>query len=36
VKNDGDLDKLREQARGLVERVLGERGSGGESGAEEA
>jgi dephospho-CoA kinase len=35
VKNDGDLDKLREQARGLVERVLGERGSGGESGAEE-
>jgi dephospho-CoA kinase len=35
VENDGDLDKLREQARGLVERVLGERGSGGESGAEE-
>jgi dephospho-CoA kinase len=35
VKNDGDLDKLREQARGLVERVLGEWGSGGESGAEE-
>lgn len=36
VENDGDLDKLREQARKLVERVLGERGSGGESGAEEA
>jgi len=35
VENDGDLDKLREQARGLVEMVLGERGSGGESGAEE-
>ena len=35
VENDGDLDKLREQARGLVERVLGERGSGGDSGAEE-
>lgn len=35
VKNDGNLDKLREQARGLVERVLGERGSGGDSGAEE-
>jgi len=36
VENDGDLDKLREQARGLVERVLSERGSGGESAAEEA
>jgi dephospho-CoA kinase len=35
VENDGDLDKLREQARGLVERVLGESGYGGESGAEE-
>ena len=35
VENDGDLDKLREQARVLVERVLDERGSGGEEGAEE-
>ena len=36
VQNDEDLDKLREQARDLVERVLGERDSGGEEGAEEA
>ncbi len=36
VQNDGDLDKLREQARDLVERVLGERDLGGEEGAEEA
>jgi len=36
VENDGDLDKLREQARGLVERVLGKVGPGGERGAEEA
>jgi hypothetical protein len=35
VKNDGDLDKLREQAKTLVDRVLGGRGSVGESGAEE-
>ena len=28
VENDGDLDRLREQARSLVDRVLGERGSG--------
>jgi dephospho-CoA kinase len=35
VENDGDLDKLREQARVLVARVLGERGLG-EGGAEEA
>ncbi|MDQ4043646.1 MAG: dephospho-CoA kinase, partial [Actinomycetota bacterium] len=35
VENDGDLDKLREQAKVLVDRVLGERGSG-EGGAEEA
>ncbi len=34
VKNDGDLDRLREQARSLVDRVLGERGSG-EGGVEE-
>ena len=34
VKNDGDLDRLREQARNLVDRVLGERGSG-EGGVEE-
>ncbi len=35
VHNDGDLDKLREQAKDLVERVLGERRLGGE-GVEEA
>ena len=35
VENDGDLDKLREQAKVLVDRVLGERGSG-EGGAKEA
>jgi dephospho-CoA kinase len=34
VENDGDLDRLREQARILVDRVLGERGSG-EGGVEE-
>jgi hypothetical protein len=36
VENDGDLDKLKEKARVFVERVLGERCSGGERGAEEA
>ena len=36
VQNDGDLDKLREQAKDLVERVLGERESGGREGAREA
>ena len=36
VQNDGDLDKLREQARGLVDWVLRESGSGGAEGAEEA
>jgi len=35
VENDGDLDKLREQAKALVDRVLGGRGAVGESGAEE-
>jgi dephospho-CoA kinase len=35
VENDGDLDKLREQAKALVDRALGRRGSVGESGAEE-
>jgi dephospho-CoA kinase len=35
VKNDGDLDKLREQAKALVVRALGGRGSVGERGAEE-
>jgi dephospho-CoA kinase len=35
VENDGDLDKLREQAKILGDRVLRERGSG-EGGAEEA
>ncbi len=36
VENDGDLDKLREQARVLVDRVLKKRDSGGEEGVEEA
>jgi dephospho-CoA kinase len=35
VENDGDLDKLREQAKALVNWALGGRGSVGESGAEE-
>jgi dephospho-CoA kinase len=35
VENNGDLDKLREQAKALVDRVLGGRGAVGESGAEE-
>ena len=35
VENDGDLDKLKEQARVLIAQVLGERSSGGERGAEE-
>ncbi len=35
VENDGDLDKLKEQAKALVDRALGRRGSGGERGAEE-
>jgi len=35
VENDGDLDKLREQAKALVVRALGGRGSVGESGTEE-
>jgi dephospho-CoA kinase len=34
VENDGDLDRLREQARILVDWVLRERGSG-EGGVEE-
>jgi dephospho-CoA kinase len=34
VENDEDLDKLRERARALVNQVRGERGSGGERGAE--
>jgi dephospho-CoA kinase len=36
VQNNGDLDKLEEQARILADRVLTERGSGGKEGAEEA
>jgi dephospho-CoA kinase len=36
VQNDGDLDKLKEQARTFVERVLGGRDSGGDGGDEEA
>ncbi len=35
VENDGDLDKLKEQARALVDQVLGERSSGGERSAGE-
>jgi len=35
VENDGDLDKLKEQAKALVVRALGGRGSVGESGTEE-
>jgi dephospho-CoA kinase len=35
VENDGDMDKLREQARVLVDRVLGGRNSGGKEVAEE-
>lgn len=35
VENDGDLDKLREQAKVLEDWVFGERDSGGERGAEE-
>jgi dephospho-CoA kinase len=35
VENDGDLDKLREQAKALVDRALGGRGTVGESGAEQ-
>ena len=30
VENDGALDKLREQAKSLAERMLGEEGTGGE------
>ena len=36
VQNDGDLDKLRKQARVLVDQVLEKRGSGGEEGTKEA
>ena len=36
VQNDGDLDKLKEQARVLVDRVLEKKGSVGEEGTEEA
>ena len=35
VENDGDLDNMREQARALVNWVLGERDPNGERGAEE-
>ena len=35
VKNDGDLDKLKEQAKALMDWALGGRGSGGKRGAEE-
>jgi dephospho-CoA kinase len=35
VENDGDLDNMREQARALVDWVLGDRDPSGERGAEE-
>ena len=35
VDNDSDLDRLREKARVLMDRVRGERGSGGEGAAKE-
>ncbi len=35
VENDADLDKLKEEARVLMDRARGERGSGGERGAEQ-
>ncbi len=35
VENDADLDKLKEEARGLMDRACGERGSGGKRGAEQ-
>ncbi len=34
VENDADLDKLKAEAKVLMDRVCGERGSGGERGAE--
>jgi dephospho-CoA kinase len=35
VENDGDIDRLKEQARNFVDRVLGGRNRGGEGGAGE-
>ena len=35
VDNDGDLDKLKDRAKALVDRVRGERGSSNEEGAKE-
>jgi len=35
VENDADLDKLKEEARVLMDRACGERGSGGKRGAEQ-
>ena len=35
VENDADLDKLKEEARVLMDRIRGERGSGGEKGAKQ-
>ncbi len=35
VENDADLDKLKEEARVLMDRIRGERGSGGERGAKQ-
>ena len=36
VENDGDIDRLKEQARNFVDRVLGGQNRGGEGGAGEA
>ena len=36
VENDGDIDRLKEQAKNFVDRVLGGRDRGGEGGAGEA
>lgn len=35
VENDGDLDKLRERAKALIDRIRGERGSSSEEGVKE-
>lgn len=35
IENNGDLDRLKQQAKDFVDQVLGERGSGGEKETEE-
>jgi hypothetical protein len=35
IENNGDLDRLKQQAKDFADQVLGERGSGGEKGTEE-